>query len=108
MLSSWLFLVLAIGSEVAGTTCMKLSEGFSKPLSSIFMFVCYGLSLGALTMTIKRIEIGTAYAVWSGIGTVLITVIGIICFREDFNWLKAASIGFVVVGVVGLRLGGHA
>jgi small multidrug resistance pump len=105
MLPSWLFLLVAIGSEVAGTSCMRLSQGFAKPLPSIAMFVCYGMSLGALTMAIKRIEIGTAYAVWSGLGTVLITAIGVLFFSEGMDWLKAASIALVIVGVVGLRMG---
>ena len=101
---SWIFLVLAILSEVAGTTCMKLSYGFTKILPSVLMFVLYGLSFSALALTLKKIEVSIAYAVWSALGTALIAVIGIVWFKESVNPLKVISIGVIIVGVVGLHL----
>jgi small multidrug resistance pump len=104
MFPSWFFLLLAIVSEVLGTTCMKLSAGFSRTLPSILMFLCYGISLVALTVAVRRIEISVAYAIWSGLGTVLIAGIGMLFFNEEIGMLKVASILLVVAGVVGLNL----
>ena len=101
---SWIFLVLAILSEVAGTTCMKLSYGFTKIVPSVLMFVLYGLSFSALALTLKKIEVSIAYAVWSALGTALIAIIGMIWFKESINPLKIISIGVVIIGVVGLHL----
>ncbi len=102
---SWLFLFLAIISEVTGTTCMKLSAGFTHLLPSVAMAIFYGISLASLTMAIKTINISTAYAVWSGLGTVLIAVIGILWFKEPAPALKIISIALVVIGVIGINLG---
>jgi small multidrug resistance pump len=100
----WLYLVIAIVLEVAGTTSMKLSEGFTKLLPSILMFVLYGLSLGVLTLALKRIDVGVAYAVWSGLGTALIATVGILWFREPSSAVKIISLGLIIIGVIGLNL----
>ena len=71
---------------------MKLSQGFSKMVPSIAMFICYIGSLSFLTLALKKIEVGTAYAIWSGIGTAAIAIIGIT---------------LIIAGVVGLNLSGH-
>ena len=102
----WLFLVLAIVFEVGGTTSMKLSEGFRNPLFIIPLVVCYACSLGLLTLTLKRIDIGTAYAIWSGLGTALIAAVGFVFFRDAITVLKMVSLGLIIIGVVGLRLSG--
>ncbi|MBD1997194.1 multidrug efflux SMR transporter [Leptolyngbya sp. FACHB-541] len=100
----WLYLGLAIVAEVAGTTCMKLSQGFTKTLPSILIFCFYGLCFVFLTMALKKMEITTAYAIWAGLGTALITIVSIVWFREPANALKIISIGLIVLGVIGLRL----
>jgi len=97
-------LLLAIVFEVFGTTCMKLSEGFSKLLPSILIFVFYAISFTVFTVALKKLDVSIAYAIWAGLGTALITVIGIFWFREPVNALKMASLVLVVVGVVGLNL----
>lgn len=102
---NWLFLVLAIVLEVCGTTSMKLSEGFARLLPSILIFVFYGLSFAALTVTLKSIDVSIAYAVWSGVGTALIAVIGILWFKEPAGTLKLASLALIIIGVVGINLG---
>jgi len=63
---TWLYLVLAILLEVSGTTCMKLSEGFTRMVPSILLVVFYTLSLGMLTLALKKIDVSVAYAIWSG------------------------------------------
>lgn len=102
----WLLLMLAITFEVAGTTAMKLSAGFTKLIPSILLFLCYGLSFAALTFALKKIDLSVAYAIWAGTGTALIAVIGILFFRENVSLLKLVSIMFIVAGVVGLNLSG--
>ncbi|WCK54905.1 multidrug efflux SMR transporter [Aneurinibacillus sp. Ricciae_BoGa-3] len=99
----WLYLSLAILFELSGTLCMKLSGGFQKLLPSILMFFFYILAFSSLTFALKKIEIGIAYAIWSGVGTALIGVIGILYFNESVNVLKIGSLLLVILGVVGLN-----
>ena len=93
---SWLFLTLAIVLEVCGTTCMKLSEGFSRLIPSILIFVFYGFSFAAFTQALKRIDLSFAYAVWAGLGVLLIGTIGILYFKEPISVLKIISMMFRV------------
>ncbi len=103
---SSLYLTAAIVLEVGGTTCMKLSEGFSKLWPSVMVFVLYGLSLGLLTLALKRIDVSVAYAVWSGMGTALIALIGVVWFKEPVTALRIVCLGLIIMGVIGLNLGG--
>lgn len=102
-MTPWLLLVAAIVFEVAGTTSMKLSAGFTKALPSVLLFVFYALAFGALTLTLKKMEVSFVYAIWSGLGTALVTLIGIYYFKESANIFKIASIGLIILGVVGLH-----
>jgi small multidrug resistance pump len=102
----WLFLAGAIAFETAGTTSMKLSAGFSRLVPSLLIFVFYTISFAALTFALKGIDVSLAYAIWSGIGTVLITITGILYFQEPLTSIKIISIGLIVAGVVGLNLSG--
>ncbi len=104
----WLALAGAIALEVAGTTSMKLSAEFTGTLLSIMLFVFYGLSFTLMTVAVKKIDISVSYAIWSGVGTALIAVIGIGWFKEPWTLLKAVSIGLIIVGVLGLNAGGRA
>ena len=101
---SWLLLTLAIVLEVTGTTNMKLSEGFSKVLPTIFVFVFYGLSIGVLTLALNRIEVSVAYAVWSGMGTALVAAVGMLVFKEPVTAAKLGGLALIVVGVAILNL----
>jgi small multidrug resistance pump len=100
----WFYLVLAIVTEVAGTTFLKLSDGMTKVVPIILTFALYGVSFVFLGLCLKKIDVGVSYAIWSGLGTALITVIGIMYFREPVSVLKIASIMLIIVGVVGLNL----
>jgi small multidrug resistance pump len=100
----WLYLAVAIVLEVAGTTSMKLSDGFSKIIPSITMFVFYVGSFTFLTMALRKIELGTSYAIWSGLGTAAIAIIGIFFFAENASLMKMFSIALIIAGVVGLNL----
>ncbi|MGI9425227.1 MAG: DMT family transporter [Hyphomicrobiaceae bacterium] len=101
---AWLLLLLTILLEVAGSTMMKLANGFSEFWPSVGVFVFYSAALAGLTMTLKYIELSIAYAIWSGTGTALIAVIGIWYFREPVTVMKVASLCLVIAGVVGLQL----
>lgn len=102
----WLLLVGAIVLEVAGTTSMKLSHGFSKVVPSLLILVFYGAAFSLLTLALKEIEIGPAYAVWSGLGIALVAVIGFFYFEETLTISKLLGIGFIVVGIMILNLSG--
>ncbi len=101
-----LYLVLAILSEVAGTTSLKFSQGFTKLVPSVIVILCYALSFWLLSLTLKKIDVSIAYAVWSAVGTALITAIGILWFKEPLTAIKIGSIVLIILGVVGLNIGG--
>jgi small multidrug resistance pump len=100
----WIWLSVAILLEVAATIFMKLSAGFTRTIPTISMFVLYGLSFVPLVITLKHLEVGAVYAIWSAVGTVLVTMIGILLFHESANMLKVVAIGLIVAGVVCLNL----
>jgi small multidrug resistance pump len=103
-MNHYYLLLLAIAFEVCGTTCMKLSDGFSKLIPSILIFVFYAASFSVFTLALKQMDVSIAYAIWAGLGTALITVIGIFWFKEPVNALKIISLIVVVAGIVGLNL----
>jgi small multidrug resistance pump len=100
----WLLLSAAILLEVAGITAMKLSRGFTEPLPSLAVAVFYILSAGAVILALKRLDLSVTYAIWSGVGTALAALIGVVYFREPLTALKIASLALVVLGVAGLSL----
>lgn len=105
---NWIYLFLAIFLEVAGTTNMKLSHGFTRVLPSILLFIFYGLSFTCFTFALKKIEVSTAYTIWSGLGTTLVVGIGILWFKESVTSTKMISIALIIIGVIGLKLSGGA
>ncbi|MDM7920606.1 MAG: multidrug efflux SMR transporter [Methanosarcina sp.] len=107
-MNHYYLLLLAIMFEVCGTTCMKLSEGFSKLIPSVLIFVFYAVSFFFFTLALKGIDVSIAYAIWAGLGTALITVVGIFWFREPASALKLISLVVVIAGVIGLHLSDRA
>ena len=83
---------------------MKFADGFSRLIPSIFVFIFYSLSLVALVFVLKKLPVSVAYAIWAGLGTALIAVIGILWFKEPFTFIKLVSILFIVLGIIGLEL----
>jgi small multidrug resistance pump len=102
------YLLLAIVAEVTGTTCVKLSQGFTRLVPSVLIFVFYGLSLGFLALALKKVDLSLAYAVWSGLGIAFIASVGILYFREPVTIMKMVSLALIVAGVVGLNVVGEA
>ena len=100
----WFYLALAIVFEVGGTTCMKLSEGLSKPVFTVLIFLLYGVSFVLFALALKKLDLGLSYAIWAGIGTAVIAMIGYIWFKEPMGPLRIGSIVLIIIGVVGLNL----
>jgi small multidrug resistance pump len=105
-MSAWIYLSAAIATEVLGTVFLRETEGFTKPAPSIFVIVTFVLSLWLTALALKSLEISLAYAVWAGVGTAAVAVIGMALLGESVNALKLASIALVIGGVVGLNLSG--
>jgi small multidrug resistance pump len=100
---AWALLGLAILMEAAGTTSMRLAEGFTRLTPSVMIFVFYGISFALNTMIIRTLGLSVVYGVWSGVGTVLTALIGIYYFKEPATAIKMVSIGLIVIGVMGLH-----
>ena len=103
---SWVLLIIAIFLEVSGTISMKFSDGFTKLVPVIAMLIFYACGLSLLALTLRTIDISVAYAVWSGLGTAIIAIFGMLWFKEAVTLVKIISILLIIVGVIGLNLGG--
>ena len=100
---AWAVLSVAILMEVAGTTSMRLAEGFTRLTPSVMIFVFYAASFALNTLVIRTLGLSVVYGVWSGVGTVLTALIGIYYFKEPATAVKLVSIGLIVIGVMGLH-----
>jgi quaternary ammonium compound-resistance protein SugE len=101
---AWLFLIVAGLCEIAWAIGLKYTEGFTRLLPTIATVLAMAASIGFLGLALKSLPVGTAYAVWTGIGTVGATVLGIYLFNESAMPLRLACIGFILLGIIGLRL----
>ncbi|MEC0035508.1 MULTISPECIES: multidrug efflux SMR transporter [Bacillus] len=100
----WLLLLVTIIFEVAGTIAMKLSNGLIKLVPSVLIFVFYGICFSVFAIVVKKIHLSIAYAIWSGVGTLLITIISVYFFKEHISLFQAFCILFIVLGVIGLKV----
>lgn len=100
---SWALLSVAIALEVCGTVCLRLSEGFTRITPSVLIFVFYGFSFAVNSFVVRTLGLSIVYAVWSGVGTVAIALIGFGYFKEPVTTLKLISISLIVIGVIGLH-----
>lgn len=103
-MNAWLGLAVAIGAEVIATSALKASAGFTRLAPSSVVVVGYAAAFYFLSLTLKHIPIGVAYAVWSGAGTVLITLIGVVAFRQKLDLAGVCGIALIVAGVLVLNL----
>ena len=103
-MNAWLLLAVGIVFEVTGTTFMMLSNGFSHAGYALGCLACFGMALAFIAMAMRSLEIGVVYAIWSGSGVVLISVIGLVFFQETLGWLRLFFILLIVTGVAGLFL----
>jgi multidrug transporter EmrE-like cation transporter len=100
----WLFLAVAIVAEVVGTSFLKASAGFTKPLPVIAVVVGYGLSFYFLSLTLETLPVGIAYAVWSGVGLVLITAVAWVAYGQTLDLPAFIGMGLILAGVLILNL----
>ena len=101
---AWLFLLVAGLCEIAWAIGLKYTEGFSRPLPMIGTVAAMAASIGLLGLALKSLPVGTAYAVWTGIGTIGATALGIYLFNEPATLLRLACIGLILSGIIGLRI----
>lgn len=104
MTKNWLFLAVAILSEVAATSALKASEGFTKLWPSLLVIAGYAVAFYFLALTLRTIPVGVAYAVWSGVGIVLISAIGWFLFDQKLDAPAVVGITLIISGVVVLNL----
>jgi small multidrug resistance pump len=104
VIKAWSLLLVAILFEVVGTTALKRTEGFTKAVPSLIMVLCYIAAIYFLSLTVKMIPTSVAYAVWSGLGLVLIALAGFWLNGEKFSWGLVAGIGLILAGIVVLNL----
>ncbi|MFD0268505.1 DMT family transporter [Streptomyces sp. NPDC127106] len=102
----YVLLAAAIAAEVAGTTAMKFSDGFTKLWPSLATVVGYLVAFTLLAQTLKSMSVGTAYAIWAGVGTAAIAAIGMVFMGEAATAAKLAGIALIIAGVVLVNLSG--
>src|SRR5690242_10737021 len=101
---AWLYLLIAGLLEVGWAIGLKYTEGFSRPVPSFLTLLCMIASFALLGLALKTLPVGTAYAIWTGIGAVGTAILGIYLFGESTAALRLACIGLIVAGIVGLKL----
>ena len=101
---AWFVLFLAGLLEIGWAVGLKYTAGFTRPLPTVLTVVSMVTSLGLLGLSLKTLPLGTAYAIWTGVGTLGTAVLGIALFGEEANVARLACIGLIVVGIVGLKL----
>lgn len=101
---AWTFLFIAGLFEIGWAIGLKYTEGFTRPLPTLLTVASMVVSLGLLGLALKSLPVGTAYAIWTGVGTVGTALLGIYLFGEPATVLRLTCIGLIVAGIVGLRL----
>mgnify|MGYP000728206169 FL=1 len=103
-MNHWVYLISAIVSEVIATSALKASTGFSKPLPSVVVVVGYLVSFYFLSLTLKTIPVGIAYAIWSGVGVVLISVVAWLLYGQKLDLPALIGMGLIISGVMVINL----
>ncbi|HRM15808.1 MAG TPA: multidrug efflux SMR transporter [Acinetobacter parvus] len=103
-MKNWIFLCVAIIAEVIATSALKSSEGFSKPIASVIVVLGFIIAFYCLSLTLKTIPVGIAYAIWSGAGIVLVTIIAWIVFDQKLDVWGIIGIVLIMSGVLVLNL----
>jgi multidrug transporter EmrE-like cation transporter len=101
---TYLLLLLAIVAEVIATTALKASENFTRPLPSLLVVVGYVVAFSCLSMTLKTLPLGVAYAIWSGVGTALVAAAGWLVYRQQLDLAGVAGIALIIAGTLVLNL----
>ena len=101
---TFVYLILAIVAEVVATSALKASLGFTRPLPSVLVVVGYGTAFYLLSLVLRTLTVGVAYAIWAGLGIVLVTLVGIVVFGEKPDLAAVVGISLIVAGVVTLQV----
>ncbi|MGB5098336.1 MAG: multidrug efflux SMR transporter [Porticoccaceae bacterium] len=100
----WWYLALAIVAEVVATSALKTAAGFTRPLPSLLVVLGYGMAFYCLSLSLKVVPVGVAYAIWSGVGTALIAVIGWLWFGQTLDFAALIGLALIVAGVAVLQI----
>ena len=103
----WLLLLLAISAEVIGTSCLKLSQGFSRPVPTLVVLSAYAISMTLMSRVVQVLPMGLTYALWSGIGIMAIVLIGLLVYRQVPTQGQLIGMALITAGVVTVNLQGH-
>ncbi|AVO52489.1 multidrug efflux SMR transporter [Ectopseudomonas mendocina] len=100
----YLYLAIAIAAEVVATTSMKAIDGFSKPLPLLLVIGGYGIAFWMLTLVVRTIPVGIAYAIWAGLGIVLVSIAALVIYQQKLDLPAVLGMGLIVSGVVVIQL----
>ena len=100
----WVFLSLAIVTEIMATTALKYADGFTRPIPTLTAITALALSMYLLSLTLRVLPVGVAYAIWAGVGIVLVSLIGVVVFSQRLDWPAVMGICLIVAGVLSINL----
>jgi small multidrug resistance pump len=100
LFQTYAYLTVAIASEVVGTSLLKMTDGFTRLWPSVLTLLSYGLAFYFLSLTLKTLPVGIAYAIWSGVGIIFIALIGLLWFRQPLDLPAIVGLGLIIAGVV--------
>lgn len=100
----YFYLVLAVALEVVGTSALKMSEGMTKPLPVVVVVLGFGVSFYLFSLVLRYLPVGIVYAIWSGLGIVLIALVGVLFFKQSLDWIAIVGMGLILAGVIMMSL----
>jgi small multidrug resistance pump len=103
-MKTYLLLFVAIIAEVVATSALKAAENFTRPIPSLLVVAGYGVAFTCLSMTLKTLPLGVAYAIWSGVGTALVAVVGWLVYKQQLDLPAVVSISLIIIGTIVLNL----
>lgn len=103
-MNTLMYLMMAIVAEVIATTMLKASEGFTRLWPSLLVVVGYGVSFWGLSMVVKSMPLGIVYAIWSGMGIVLVSIAAVFVYQQKLDWPAVIGMGLIIAGVLVVNL----
>ncbi|AOE99498.1 MULTISPECIES: multidrug efflux SMR transporter SsmE [Serratia] len=103
-MSAFMYLAMAIVAEVIATTMLKASEGFTRLWPSLLVVLGYGVAFWGLSMVVKSMPLGIVYAIWSGMGIVLVSVAAVFVYQQKLDWPAIVGMGLIIAGVLVINL----
>ncbi|MEG7447874.1 multidrug efflux SMR transporter SsmE [Serratia marcescens] len=103
-MSAFMYLTMAIVAEVIATTMLKASEGFTRLCPSLLVVLGYGVAFWGLSMVVKSMPLGIVYAIWSGMGIVLVSVAAVFVYQQKLDWPAIVGMGLIIAGVLVINL----